>query len=163
MITAYICAGSNMGRKQANCAKGIARLTQSNDPKLVAHSRFYRTEPVDYAEQDWFVNAVFSVKTALSAPVLLDRLKQVEAELGRTCSAVRFGPRILDLDILLYGDWVIQTPALSIPHPRMHKRRFVLAPFCDIDPEIIHPLLGESMQTLLSRLNPAEQAVSVLL
>lgn len=162
MITAYICVGSNLGRKRANCAAGIARLTENGDPALVAQSRFYRTEPVDYAEQDWFVNAVFSVQTALSPPALLERLKQVETELGRTRSDLRFGPRILDLDILLYSDRVIQTPALSIPHPRMHKRRFVLAPFCDIEPEIIHPLLGEPMQTLLSRLNPAEQAVSIL-
>jgi 2-amino-4-hydroxy-6-hydroxymethyldihydropteridine diphosphokinase len=155
----YISIGSNLGDKRANCEYGIATLVQSGHAILKARSPFYQTEPVDYLDQDWFVNAVIAVKTHLSPRQLLAELQAIQASAGRVKDHVRFGPRILDLDILLYDDVVLETSQLKVPHPRMHKRRFVLQPICDIDPKIVHPVLNVSMQTLLSRLDENDQKI----
>jgi 2-amino-4-hydroxy-6-hydroxymethyldihydropteridine diphosphokinase len=155
----YISVGSNMGSRRENCRRGIEALAGSEGCRLTATAPCYRTEPVGFTEQDWFVNTVVRVESNLSPPVLLARLKEIETEVGRRPSSVRFGPRMLDMDILLFGDRVLNESALSIPHPRMHERRFVLVPFCDIDPEIVHPTLGLKMITILQRLNTDEQKV----
>jgi len=155
----YISIGSNLGDKLANCQHGIDALARTMQTVLVAQSTFYRTEPVDYLDQDWFVNAVVVIETRLDPMQLLADLKSIQAAAGRTQTHVRFGPRILDLDILLYGEKILATPELEIPHPRLHKRRFVLQPICDIDPKIVHPVLNVSMQTLLNRLDENDQKV----
>lgn len=159
---AYISIGSNLGDRLANCRRGIAGLTQPGVSALKGQSRFYRSEPVDYVDQDWFVNAVVQVETSLDPNQLLDRLKQIEIRAGRKRDQVRFGPRVLDLDLLLYDDLVIDSPDLAIPHPRMHKRRFVLLPFCDIDPAALHPALGKEMRHLLAGLDKRGQALEQL-
>ena len=135
-------------------------MTQSHISVLKSQSSFYQTEPVDYTDQDWFVNGVVKIETRLDPSSLLKQVKQIEAAAGRTHHGFRFGPRVLDLDILIYDDLVLTTDNLVIPHPRMHKRRFVLQPFCDIDPGIKHPVLGGTMEDLLGELPRDEQTVS---
>ena len=157
--TVYIGAGSNIGNKLLNCRNGIASLTTFGKAVLKDRSRFYRTEPVDYEEQDWFINCVAKIETTLTPFQLLSRLKAIERDAGRMNHSVRFGPRILDLDILLWDDWVFNSSELVIPHPRMHKRRFVLQPICDIDSKIIHPVLMKDMKTLLEMLDKNEQGI----
>ena len=159
--SAYLSIGSNLGDKRANCQAGIDALMRSGHTRLRSQSPFYRTAPVDYLDQDWFVNAVIAVETRLDPLALLAEVRAIQVAAGRTHDHIRFGPRILDLDILLYDEVVMALPELEIPHPRMHKRRFVLQPICDIDPKIIHPVLHVSMRTLLDRLDPDDQKVVV--
>jgi len=157
--TAYIGAGSNMGDKLLNCQNGISALTTTRNVVEKVWSRFYKTEPVDYKNQDWFVNVVVKVETTLAPFELLKRLKSIEREAGRVDGAIRFGPRVLDLDIILYDDLVTNSSELVVPHPRMHKRRFVLKPICDIDPTIVHPVLKKEMQALLDVLDENDQRI----
>ena len=156
---AYISAGSNMGDRLQNCRNGIEALTEAGNSRILAQSRVYATEPVDYKDQDWFVNLMVKMETALDPFQLLDRIESIQRAAGRLRDPIRFGPRILDLDIILYDDLIIESERLTVPHPRMHKRRFVLRPICDIDPAIIHPVLKQEMQFLLKRLGEEEQKV----
>ncbi len=158
--TAYISVGSNLGRKFENCCKGITTLTSCGKCRLIDNSLVYQTEPVDYRDQDWFVNYVVKIETILDPLSLLDTLKSIEGDAGRARDAVRFGPRVLDLDIILYDAIVVDTPKLVIPHPRMHKRRFVLRPICDIDPSIIHPVFHRTMQFLLESIDSEDQRIT---
>jgi 2-amino-4-hydroxy-6-hydroxymethyldihydropteridine diphosphokinase len=157
--TAYIAVGSNLGRRRDNCCEGIRLLAQSPGCRLTAQARFYKTAPVGYLDQDWFVNTVIRIETDFSPEALLSRLKEIEANVGRRPGSVRYGPRVLDMDLLLFGNRVVDLPGLGVPHPRMHERRFVLVPFCDIDPAAVHPVFGETMQRLLDRLDEADQKV----
>jgi len=157
--TVYISVGSNMGDKLANCKSGIRSLTSSGGNLLEKVSGFYRTEPVDFRDQDWFVNAAVRIATSLGPMALLKELQSIQLSAGRKKSRVRFGPRILDLDIIFFDDCIINTPDLIVPHPRMHKRRFVLQPICDIDSGIIHPLLKRNMRDLLDSLDDNGQGV----
>ena len=157
---AYLSVGSNLGRKLENCRTGVASLTQHPDIRLIDQSPIYRTEPVDYQDQDWFVNYALKIETELDPLSLLKLLKSIERETGRVPHAIRFGPRVLDLDIILYDDIVLNDSRLTIPHPRMHKRRFVLKPICDIDPDINHPVLQQTMISLLENLNEAGQGIT---
>jgi 2-amino-4-hydroxy-6-hydroxymethyldihydropteridine diphosphokinase len=158
--TAYICVGSNLGDKLENCHQGIAALTRDESNRLIDRSLIYRTEPVDYKDQDWFVNYAVKIATVLEPLALLDRLKAIEREAGRMQDTVRFGPRVLDLDIIFYGKLVMDDPLLVIPHPRMHKRRFVLKPLCDIDPHINHPIFMRTVQSLLEDLDESDQRIT---
>ncbi len=155
----FISIGSNIGNKLQNCRTGIAAITQPGRAVLRAQSRFYKTEPVNFRDQDWFVNAVIQIETCDPPEVLFSQLKYIEKKAGRLETPVRFGPRILDLDILLYNDQVIDTAELTVPHPRMHQRRFVLQPMCDIAPGWVHPVLKKDMQTLLEGLGINEQGI----
>jgi 2-amino-4-hydroxy-6-hydroxymethyldihydropteridine diphosphokinase len=148
-----------MGCKRRFCQDGIDCLLRFEACRLIAQSPFYRTAPVDYLDQDWFVNAVFAIETCETPKALLEMIHQAEQEAGRRRDGVRFGPRVLDMDILLFGDQIIDLPQLKIPHPRMHKRRFVLQPICDINSEIKHPLLQKTMQELLATLPDGSQEV----
>lgn len=107
------------------------------------------------------MNAVIKIETAAGPIKLLDRLKLIERDLGRTNDSPRFGPRIIDLDILMVDDRVVRSSRVTIPHPRMHRRRFVLRPLCDIDPQAVHPVLQQSMKDLLDDL--AEEGLKVIL
>jgi 2-amino-4-hydroxy-6-hydroxymethyldihydropteridine diphosphokinase len=148
-----------MERRFENCTDGITRLTQSGKAVILKQSGFYETEPVDYTDQDWFVNGVVKIETSLNPSELLKMLKTVEKEIGRTQTIIRYGPRILDMDIIFYDDLVLNSPQLTIPHPRMHKRRFVLCPICDIAPDMIHPVLHYNMRSLLDKLEDCGQKV----
>jgi 2-amino-4-hydroxy-6-hydroxymethyldihydropteridine diphosphokinase len=149
---AYIGVGSNMGDKRLNCENGIAALTADKKTTVTDQSLFYRTEPMYMADQDWFVNAAIKVETELSPDKLLDVLESVQRLAGRNLDVVRFGPRLLDMDILFYDDCVIHTQRLAVPHPRLHERRFVLQPLCDICPDMVHPILKKDIKTLMNSL-----------
>ena len=160
--TVLISAGSNIGDKSGNCKKGISALIRAESAVLFKESKLYKTEPVDYTDQDWFVNCAVKISTPLEPLELLTEIKRIESEAGRKKDVVRFGPRVLDLDIIFFDDRVIESDNLIIPHPRMHQRRFVLMPICDIDPNIIHPVLKKSIRALLAELDDSEQKVSEL-
>ena len=148
-----------MGDRLQNCRKGIAALTESGKSQILAQSRIYMTEPVDYEDQNWFINLMIKLATELDPFQLLDQIESIQRAAGRLKDSIRFGPRMLDLDIILYDDRVINSERLVVPHPRMHKRRFVLKPICDIDPTTIHPVLRQEMQFLLKRLESDKQKV----
>jgi len=149
---AYICAGSNIGDRRAHIQKGFDALLAAGHSRRRDQSPFYMTEPVDFTDQAWFLNAVLSVDTALAPLELLRELKSIEKASGRDYDTVRFGPRTLDLDILFYDDLATTSPELTIPHPRMHERRFVLTPLCDIDAGLVHPIRNRRVDALLADL-----------
>jgi len=157
--TAYIGVGSNIGDKLLNCKNGVMALAERQNTKIKKWSRFYQTEPVDYKNQDWFINGVVKIETDIDAFQLIKELKSIEHAAGRMDNTVRFGPRILDMDILLFDDIVVNSCGLIIPHPRMHKRRFVLKPICDIDPSIVHPVLNQELRYLLAALDENGQRI----
>jgi 2-amino-4-hydroxy-6-hydroxymethyldihydropteridine diphosphokinase len=157
--TAFISVGSNLGDPLENCRRAVQRLAAEEGIRVTGRSRIYRTEPVGYTDQAWFVNQVVRVETELGPEALLNRLQALERGLGKSAPAVRFGPRVIDLDLLLFDRQVIEAPGLVLPHPRMHTRRFVLKPLCDIDPGIVHPVLGREMHTLLAELGSGGQEV----
>ena len=148
-----------MGDRLQNCRQGITALTHTGKSRVVAQSRIYTTEPVDYEDQGWFINMVVKLETTHNPFELLENIKSVQRAAGRKRDEIRFGPRVLDLDIILFDDLVIDSDRLVVPHPRMHQRRFVLKPICDIDPTIVHPVLKKDMQSLLDGLGKDEQKV----
>jgi 2-amino-4-hydroxy-6-hydroxymethyldihydropteridine diphosphokinase len=162
LSSAYISIGSNLGDKQSNCKKGIAALNKTPGITVTAHAKFYKTAPVDFTDQDWFVNTAVRIATELLPRDLLRQLKRIESDVGRIQSGIRFGPRVLDLDIILYDNLVFKSDKLEIPHPRMHKRRFVLGPICDIDPLVMHPTLKKPVKTLLDGIEDPDQDIVVL-
>jgi 2-amino-4-hydroxy-6-hydroxymethyldihydropteridine diphosphokinase len=155
----YLSIGSNIGDLLDNCCRAIEALQSDPDIRVVERSAFYRSAPVDFTDQEWFLNAALKLQTTLPPALLLQRMQAVQHRLGRKSDTVRFGPRIIDLDIIFYADLVLETAELILPHPRMHKRRFVLQPICDIDPSIVHPLLGVSVQKLLNQLVINDQEI----
>lgn len=157
--TAYISVGSNLGDKLTNCRRGVEALVSGGEVQITGQSRTYTTEPVDFTDQGWFINFVIRIETQLGPFELLDRLQAIQREAGRTAETVRFGPRVLDLDLLLYDRLIMDDPRLRLPHPRMHRRRFVLRPLCDIDPDVVHPVLGKAVRALLAELDGEGQQV----
>ena len=151
---AYISLGSNLGDKMAACQQAIDLLKKSGRVKRV--SSFYCTEPVGYPNQEDFVNAVVELETDLSPLALLAACHVVEDTLGRN-RLVHWGPRTIDLDILLYNDKVIDTAELSIPHPLMATRGFVLMPLCEIAPHTVHPGLLKAVDQLLRELQDSHR------
>jgi 2-amino-4-hydroxy-6-hydroxymethyldihydropteridine diphosphokinase len=151
MSTAYIGIGSNLGNREKNCAKALA-LIEGKGIKIVKPSSMIETEPWGVREQPKFMNMAVEVTTDLLPDQLLRKLKDVEAELGRT-KTTRWGPRIIDLDILFYNDMVMSSPELEIPHPHMHEREFVLISLCEIAPDKIHPVLKKSVREMLNELS----------
>ena len=138
MTRAYVGLGSNLGDRERNLRNALALLARS-DVRVVAVSRFRETEPVGYADQPRFLNAAALAETDLSARDLLDRLLAVERSLGRERTGPRFGPRTIDLDLLVYGDETIDEPGLTVPHPRLTERRFALEPLAELDPDLTLP------------------------
>ncbi len=153
----FLSLGSNIGRRRANCLAALNMLAGVDGINILDTSPFYLTEPVDYTEQDWFVNGAVKIGAGIGPFELLAVTQEIQEACGRRKTAIRFGPRALDIDIIFFGDEIISGPGLTIPHPRMHKRRFVLQPICDIDPTVVHPLLGQTVRELLSKLDPGTQ------
>jgi len=148
-----------MGDSVSHCRQGIVELTHADIAVIRKKSCFYKTEPVGFRNQDWFTNCVIKIGSDLAPEELFQQLKRIERKTGRKEEVIRFGPRVLDLDILFYDDVIMDTPLLKIPHPRMHQRRFVLIPFCDIDPQKMHPVLKKDMASLLNELYDPDQKV----
>jgi len=158
---AYLSIGSNMGDRFENCRQAMTALEADGTAAIVARSPFYESEPVDFTEQDWFLNAALKIETGLDPLTLLDKLQEIQRSLGRKEGGVRFGPRVLDLDIIFFGEKIINSDRLVVPHPRAHKRRFVLQPICDIDPTVVHPLLRAPVKNLLNQLNEEGQRLKL--
>ena len=151
MARAYISFGSNIGNRFAYINQALQALREADGVSLIRVSSLYETEPVGDEAQDWFLNGVLAIETILSPHSLLDLLKRIETRMGRQ-QRRRWGPREIDLDILIYEGRCINTPDLIVPHPEMHRRRFVLVPFAEIAPDTVHPILQQTIQTLLSEL-----------
>jgi 2-amino-4-hydroxy-6-hydroxymethyldihydropteridine diphosphokinase len=157
-IRAYIGVGSNVGDRFAHCLAAVEALNRLGGTRVTACSRWYETEPVGDIVQDWFLNGAVGVETTLSPHELLARCRYIEGTRGRDrARGVPGGPRPLDLDILLFGDQVIATPDLAIPHPRMTERAFVLVPLDDIAPRVIHPTLQRTISELRAGLADTHQ------
>ena len=139
---AFVGLGSNLGDREALLRAAVERLEADRDLEVVAVSTFRETEPVGFVEQPRFLNGVVALHTELEPRELLERLLAVEAELGRTRDGPRFGPRTIDLDLLLYGDAEVDEPGLHVPHPRLHERRFALEPLAELDPALEIPGRG---------------------
>jgi 2-amino-4-hydroxy-6-hydroxymethyldihydropteridine diphosphokinase len=150
-VICFIGLGANRGRPVAQCREATERMHATDGVHVLQRSSLYRTEPVGNREQDWFVNAVVEIRTVLQAGELLQALLAIERAMGRQRDAP-WGPRIIDLDLLLYGQEVITAPDMAIPHPAFHKRRFVLVPLHEIAPYVIHPAFGVSIRGLMDRL-----------
>jgi len=157
--TVYISVGSNMGEKLGNCRRAVAALAGDSRCRLIGQSAVYSTEPLDYVAQDWFVNYVVKIETRRDPFSLLNLILTIEGQAGRVRGTLRFGPRVLDMDIIFYDDLIMDEPRLQIPHPRMHERHFVLKPMCDISPGLMHPVLKKSMRVLLDKLDKAGQQI----
>ena len=151
-IVAYIGLGSNLGDRRANLRRAVCEIERLEGLRLIALSSFYESKPVGPEDQPDFMNAAAAVRTPLAPRSLLETLQTIEAAMGRR-RLERWGPRNIDLDILLYDDFVLSEPDLVVPHPLMHLRRFVLAPLCEIAPDARHPVLGMSVRELLARLD----------
>ena len=152
MPRAYIGLGANLGDREATLLAAVAALGATDGIEVVAVSTFRETDPVDYLEQPRFLNGAVAVETALAPRELLDALLAVERSLGRTRDGPRFGPRTIDLDLLLYGDESFDEPGLTVPHPRLHERAFALEPLAELDPGLVVPGHGP-LETLLVKLD----------
>jgi 2-amino-4-hydroxy-6-hydroxymethyldihydropteridine diphosphokinase len=149
---ALIAIGSNLGDRLANVRAGVAGIGAHPDVEITAVSRLYETAPVGGPDdQGPYLNAALAVTTSLPAGDVLQLLHRIEASRERE-RVVHWGPRTLDLDLLVYGDLVSDDPTLCVPHPRQHERRFVMVPVCDVAPDLVHPRLGRRMSELLAAL-----------
>lgn len=150
MTRAYVGLGANLGDREGTIRRAVELLGER--VQVVGMSLLRETEPWGYADQPRFVNAAVAVETKLSPRELLDALLGVESELGRTRDGRRFGPRTIDLDLLLYGEQTVDEPGLHVPHPRLHERRFALEPLAELDPALTVPRRG-SVSGLLAELD----------
>ena len=150
MAKVFIGIGSNLGNRETHCSNAINLLIESGI-SVLKRSAMIETKPWGVTDQPVFLNMVIEIETGLQPHELLTLLKKTERAVGRT-DTVRWGPRVIDLDILLYDDSVLKTPDLEIPHPLMSEREFVLRPLAEIAPDIIHPVLRKSIKTLVKEL-----------
>ncbi len=146
--TAFIAIGSNLGTPKENCIEAIDIISTNPDIKITSKSSFYQTAPVGNTKQDWFINAVIKVSTQLTSDILLSALLKIESKMGRIRKE-KWGPRIIDLDLLFYDNLIIKQKDLTLPHPEIQKRNFVLQPLNEIGENFIHPSLNKSINTLL--------------
>jgi 2-amino-4-hydroxy-6-hydroxymethyldihydropteridine diphosphokinase len=151
-IRAYIGLGANLGEPEEAIRRALSLLAAVPGLEVTAVSRLRETVPVGYLDQPRFLNGAARVETVLGPQALLTVLLEVERELGRVRGGPRFGPRTIDLDLLLYGDQLVDEPGLTVPHPRLHERRFALEPLAELDPELVVPGRGP-LKALLAKLD----------
>lgn len=154
--TVYLSLGSNLGDRAANLETAIESLAEMG--AVLARSCVYETEPVDVTGQPWFLNCVIALETELMPKQLLSRVLAIEQKLGRRRTQNK-GPRTIDIDLLLFGGSIVDTPALTIPHPAMHERRFVLEPLAEIAPDVRHPVFKRTVREMLAALPAKSDAV----
>jgi 2-amino-4-hydroxy-6-hydroxymethyldihydropteridine diphosphokinase len=158
---AYIALGSNVGNREQNLLRAVGEVGKLPLSRITSLSGFYDTEPVGGVIQGPFLNAVLQLETALLPHDLLGQLQRIESECFQRRRDLRWGPRTMDLDLLLYGELILDDELLTLPHPRLHQRRFVLEPLVEITPEFIHPLLGRNIRSLLLALPLAERVTRI--
>ena len=149
MPEAWVALGCNLGDREMSLRTALRAV--GSFCGILRLSSIYETDPVGFADQPAFLNAVVNVATEMDARTLLHRLLQVERDMGRE-RTLRNGPRAIDLDLLIYDGLVLKEPALEVPHPRLHERRFVLAPLAELVPELVHPARGQTIAELLAQL-----------
>ena len=157
----YIALGSNLGDRELNLLRAVAEIGKLPSCKVTALSSFYETSPVGPADQPPFINAVLRLATLLASYDLLTRLQFIESAIFSRKKTIHWGARTIDLDLLLYGNEVINAEGLTVPHPRMTERRFVLQPLSDIAPDLMHPVLGKRIVELLNSLRSEETVVKI--
>ena len=157
-MLAYIAVGSNRGNALENCGKAMAGMVSDGRNRILRCSSFYLTEPVGKKNQEWFVNAVVELDTSLPPRELMAFLLSIEDKMGRI-RGERWGPRIIDLDILLYDGEEFKEEGLEIPHPRLHERKFVLVPLKEIAPDLKHPVLKKTISEILAELKEGEKVI----
>lgn len=145
--TVYLSLGTNMGDKKKNLLAAIEKIGKLENTKVTSQSTILETEPFGYTEQDMFLNACIEIKTLFTPQELLEKLLNIELEMGRV-RTIKWGPRIIDIDILFFDDEIIQDKNLAVPHPWISERMFVLEPLCEIAPNLIHPLERKPVATL---------------
>jgi len=156
LATTYLALGTNLGRRLENLRRALQALAP--EVAVQAISSIYETEPAYVLDQPRFYNLALRAETTLPPMAVLQLLKGLEQKLGRVATE-RFGPRLIDLDLLFYEDLVLETPELTIPHPRLHERAFVLVPLAEIAPELKHPLLGQTVGELCAALGDNSQSI----
>lgn len=149
MKRVFLGLGTNLGDKRANLENALASISESIG-MVTDRSSVYETEPWGFRTDDTFLNMVVQVETKLKPSGLLGRILMIEAKMGRLRSGKEYASRIIDIDILFFGDVIMNTKSLAIPHPKMHERKFVLVPLCEIAPDLMHPVLNKNISILLS-------------
>lgn len=161
---AYLGLGSNLDNPAQQIETALRHLSDEPGIRLIQCSPFYQTEPVGFRDQNWFVNAVAAIETSLRPPALLDVCLAIEHKMGRVRDPLhQYAPRRIDIDILFYGQFVIQLPQLEIPHPRVHERAFTLAPLLDLAPELMHPVLQKTIRQFYKDLPRTQQIIEMSL
>ncbi len=157
MATVFLALGSNIGNRDLNYTEAVSMLGRLENVKVKKESSRYLTPPAGGPEQEDYLNGVVKIETVLSPQELLKSLKKIERDMGREEAAERNLPRPIDIDIALYGDLIINSEDLAVPHPRMHKREFVLKGLAEISPELKHPILGRTIEELYKECRSLEQ------
>lgn len=153
MALAYLSLGSNVGDREAQLRGAVSHLAALG--RVAAVSSFYEAEPVEFTDQPWFLNCVVALEAGLTPQQLMTALLAIEKQMGRE-RVQKKGPRSIDIDILLFGDALVDSEEVTIPHPAMHERRFVLEPLAEIAPGVVNPLLKKNIRELLNALGPGQ-------
>lgn len=144
----YLGIGTNLGDRELNLRRAIDKIND-HIGTVVHLSSVYETEPVGFSSGDMFLNLAAEVDSIMEPDSMIDKIMQIETLLGRIRKAGRYGSRVIDIDILMYGQTIIKSDLVTVPHPRLHERKFVLVPLCELAPDFVHPLLKKSIRILL--------------